>query len=102
MAQAPTTDMLHTFLRHNVLNADQAESRYNDCCREALGMMNSLQREALRQLVEQGPVWDGDVLSKSARDDLLQCGLASRACVKGEQGFTVANYRGWDVLKSTS
>lgn len=94
------TNFLETFLRHNVLYADQAEPRYDDCCREAWKMMSSAGRAELQQLVEQGPVWDGDVISKQARDDLLKCQLASRACVKGEQGYTVANYRGWDVYKS--
>lgn len=54
----------------------------------------------LHQLVEQGPVWDGNVISKSDRDELLTLGLASRVCVKGEQGYTAANYRGWGVLKA--
>lgn len=55
------------------------------------------QRKQLIQLVEQGPVWDGDVYSKAARGDLFDLGLASRAVVKGKDGFTVANYRGYAV-----
>lgn len=98
----PQTDInfLETFLRHNVLHSDQCEPGYIDRCREAWRMLSSARRAELQQLVEQGPVWDGDVISKQARDDLLHCKLASRACVKGEQGYTVANYRGWDVYKS--
>ena len=56
----------------------------------------------LSQLVRYGPVEDGDIESKSARSDLIELGLANRACVKGQQGFTVANYLGWDVLHATS
>lgn len=63
-------------------------------------VMGAAQREQLAQLVRQGPVYDGDLISKSARSDLIEWGLAGRACIKGEQGYTVANYRGWDVLKA--
>jgi len=61
--------------------------------------LTTVQKDMLKQLYENGPVWDGDVISKSARDDLLEMGLASRAIVEGEYGFTVANYDGghwWD------
>lgn len=54
-------------------------------------------REVLQQLVQHGPVWDGHIISKVHRDDLMAASLASRACVKGEQGFTAANYAGWNV-----
>lgn len=62
--------------------------------------LSGAHREALSQLVKQGPVYDGDVISKSLRDDLMQLGLANRVCYKGEQGYTAANYAGWDVLRS--
>lgn len=45
--------------------------------------------EQLGQLVN-GPVWDGDVISKSDRGELFDLGLAIRVCVKGEQGYTGA------------
>jgi len=62
--------------------------------------MPTAEREQLRQLVMEGPVWDGDVVSKSARDNLLRWDLAVRVFVKGEQGFTAATYRGWNVLRA--
>jgi hypothetical protein len=83
-----------------IVNADQCSEYYEEHCRTAWNCMNLGQREILKQLVETGPVWDGDIASKQNRDDLFAFGLASRACVKGEQGFTVANYRGWDVYKA--
>ena len=58
-------------------------------------------QETLRQLVQHGPIWDGDIVSKASRDDLFRLGLAARACVKGEQGYAVANHRGWDVWKQS-
>jgi hypothetical protein len=85
------------FVRYRLLNMDQCDADYDPICRRAFSIMSLAQRDGLRQLITQGPVWDGDVSSKAARDDLLQMGLASRACVKGEQGYTVANYRGYDV-----
>ena len=54
--------------------------------------------EQLQQLVD-GPVRDGDVISKSSRSDLFDFGLAVRVCVKGEQGFTGATYFSYSVMK---
>jgi hypothetical protein len=88
------------YVEHRILNADQADEDYDRRCRRAWTLMTSAQREVLAQLVRNGPIWDGDIASKAGRDDLLVCRLASRACVKGEQGYTVATYRGWDVFKS--
>lgn len=61
--------------------------------------MNGAERETLRALVLHGPLWDGDVPSKSGRDGLLRRGLASKAIVKREQGYQIANYRGWQVYR---
>lgn len=57
------------------------------------------ERDCLRQLVNEGPVFDGDILSKSARDDLIDYGLAVRCCVKGEQGYAAATYPAFPLLK---
>jgi hypothetical protein len=53
--------------------------------------------EQLEQLVN-GPVWDGDIISKSCRGQLFECGLAIRVCKNGEQGFTGATYFAYSVL----
>jgi hypothetical protein len=58
------------------------------------------ERETLRCLILKGPVWDGDVPSKAGRDGLLRKGLASKAIVRREQGYQVANYRGWQVYRT--
>lgn len=63
--------------------------------------MSGAERETLRALVLRGPLWDGDVPSKSGRDGLLRRGLASKAIVKREQGYQVANYRGWQVYRAS-
>lgn len=61
----------------------------------------SAHREVLKQLLTK-PTWDGDICSKSARDDLIDWGLATRCCFNFEQGFTTATYLAgsvWRVIK---
>ena len=65
----------------------------------AWNAMSGGEQEALDQLLFKGPVWDGDVISKEARDALLSWGLAVRCCVKGEQGYTAASYRAYHIFK---
>lgn len=55
--------------------------------------------EPLYQLAERGPVFDGDVISKSARDCLLDIGACSKVWVKGEDGFNAATYFGGYLLR---
>lgn len=55
--------------------------------------------EQLTQLVN-GPIEDGDIISKSCRHDLFEVGLAIRVCHKGEQGYTGATYFAFSVLKA--
>lgn len=57
------------------------------------------ERETLHCLVAQGPVWDGDVPSKTGRTSLIAYGLASKALVRGEHGYQVANYVGATVFR---
>lgn len=54
--------------------------------------LSPAQRAVLKQLLFQGPVWDGNVVCKSARDVLIHYGLASRCCFLGEPGYAVATY----------
>ena len=61
--------------------------------------LDSGQCESLKQLLFQGPVWDGNVPSKSARDDLIRWGLAARCCFMGDQGYTVATYPAFSIFK---
>jgi hypothetical protein len=84
-------------LAETVCSTDQADDHYEGLCSILYNRMTPPQKAQLAQLVLRGPIWDGDVLSKQARDDMLTLKLASRACIKSEQGFTVANYRGCEV-----
>lgn len=47
--------------------------------------------DVLRQVLK-APTWDGDIASKSARDDLIKWGLAARCCFNFEEGYTTATY----------
>ncbi len=91
---------LFSTLLETIWNYDQCSTDYEIASFALWHAMPSKCRDVLRQLVENGPVEDGDICSKSGRDDLIEWGLASRACIKGEQGYTVANYTGCDVKRS--
>ena len=56
--------------------------------------------DTLVALVEGGPLWDGDVPSKSQRDELIRKGLAVRIVHCGEDGYTAATYAGRDAYKA--
>lgn len=55
--------------------------------------------EQLWQLQSKGPLWDGDVISKADRDELLSIGACGKVCVKGEQGFNACTYFGHSLLQ---
>lgn len=59
--------------------------------------MTGAEKETLIALVERGPLWDGDVPSKSGRDALIDRGLAARIVVRGEDGWQAATYAGRDA-----
>lgn len=52
------------------------------------------QMDTLIALIERGPVEDGNLPSKSARDQLILSGDAARCVVQCSQGFQVATYKG--------
>ncbi len=62
--------------------------------------LNGAEVDTLVALVEQGPLWDGDVPSKTGRDRLIDRGLATRVVVKGEDGWTAASYTGRDAYRA--
>lgn len=78
--------------------AHTAEDSYFDICKAIALIFPKQFVEQLEQLVN-GPVWDGDVISKADRGVLFDMGLAIRVCHKGEQGYTGANYTAFTILK---
>ena len=65
-----------------------------------MSMLTGSEMDTLIALVEQGPLWDGDVPSKHGRDALIAQGLAVRVVVKGEDGWQAATYAGRDAYKA--
>lgn len=86
------------FLTEVVERARSADTGYFAYAHIAACVLDKQLHEQLRQLVN-GPVWDGDVLSKSYRSELIELGLGVRVCKDGEQGFTGATYFGYSVNK---
>lgn len=62
--------------------------------------MTGGEKDTLIALVEHGPLWDGDVPSKVARDALIAQGLAVRVVVRGKDGWQAATYAGRDAYKA--
>ena len=75
---------------------DDAYFTYGSIVWDAL---SPAQREQLKQLLYQGPVWDGNVVSKTACDQLMRWGLATQCCFLGEQGYTAATYIAYSIAK---
>lgn len=65
--------------------------------KQLASMIYGTYHEILAQFVEKGPVEDGDCMSKSLRDDLIEWGLLNKVLVNGEWGYTAANYMGGHV-----
>lgn len=62
--------------------------------------MRGAELDTLIALVERGPLWDGDLPSKTGRDCLIERGLAVRVVVSGEDGWQAATYAGRDAYKA--
>lgn len=55
--------------------------------------------EQLWQLAHKGPVWDGDVICKGDRTELLEIGAAAKVLCNGEYGFQSCTYLGGRLLR---
>ncbi len=97
-----TKDKMLRELAASVVGQDQCTDEYPIACIELYEALPGNAKEMLRQLFLQGPVWDGNCVSKAGRSVLFELGLASRAIVKGECGYTVTNYTGGDVYRTWS
>lgn len=87
------------FLKEVVQRGSMATDGYFTYAHLAAVLLPKHLHEQLRQLVN-GPVWDGDVVSKSHRGELFALGLATRVCYKGETGYTGATYFAYSVFKA--
>ncbi|SAK59606.1 hypothetical protein AWB81_01868 [Caballeronia arationis] len=55
--------------------------------------------ETIIALIERGPVGDGDIPSKVARDELMSRGFAARVIVNQKEAGNVATYAGRELYK---
>jgi hypothetical protein len=62
--------------------------------------MTGAEIDTLIALVERGPLWDGDLPSKSGRTDLIERGFAVRCIFAGEDGYQAATYAGRDAYRA--
>lgn len=84
----------------NALQAMEDDDKYFSYAPIVWDALSPQHREQLNQLLHHGPVWDGSVISKSHRSDLIEWGLATRCCFMGEQGYTAATYLAYTVFKA--
>jgi hypothetical protein len=61
--------------------------------------LSSAGETTLRACHTHGPLEDGDVPSKSGRDDLLNNGFVAKVVVRGEQGYNACTYKGHLALR---
>lgn len=82
-------------------NVNQCDENWDIAIEDfAMYVLKNKLFDQLAQLVIQGPVDDGDVISKRDRDTLVEAGLAVRVTYQGQFGFTSATYRGGFVMKT--
>ena len=82
-----------------VFELDESEvddARYREIWRGLSGAA----KDTLHCIFKRGPTWDGDVPSKSGRDELLEKKLAVKMCIaNGEQGYQACTYLGSRVFR---
>jgi hypothetical protein len=87
-----------SFIRELIERGSGASEGYFQYAHLVACLLDRRLHEQLRQLIN-GPIYDGSVISKSQRDELLRLRLATRVCCKGEQGYTAARYFALSVMK---
>jgi hypothetical protein len=61
--------------------------------------MDSGERDTLKAAWQNGPLWDGDVPSKTARDKLVFDGYIAKVVVKGQDGYNACTYLGHQAYR---
>lgn len=56
--------------------------------------MSAAESDVIIGCFESGPLYDGDVPSKTGRDSLLTDGFISKVVIKGEEGYNACTYKG--------
>lgn len=87
------------FLKEIIKRGSKSDDGYFTYAHLTAVLLSKKYHDSLFQL-HNGPVWDGDVSSKSERDYLISIGLATRVCVGGQQGYTGTVYFAHTVIKA--
>lgn len=87
-------EQLFDILHESVYTSSAEEIKY--ACRVIIDTqaMNSGERDCIRAAFLQGPLFDGDVPSKTDRDTLISKGYMVKVVVAGEEGFNACTYKG--------
>ncbi len=56
--------------------------------------MSAGERDTIRAAFTKGPISDGDVPSKSSRDQLVKDGFIAKVVAFGQEGYNACTYRG--------
>ena len=56
--------------------------------------MGAAERDTITAAFKHGPLYDGDIPSKSGRDSLIKCGLITKVVVDGQEGYNACTYAG--------
>jgi len=66
--------------------------------------MNNAERDCIVASYEVGPLFDGDVPSKTGRDKLIEMGYMAKVVVNGGDGFNACTHKGawaYRILKAS-
>jgi len=64
-------------------DSDERSDAWDEWYKDTASKLNGAELDTLVALMRSGPLWDGDVPSKSARDTLLDLELCSKIIVSG-------------------
>ena len=81
--------------------AEENEIIYFEICKATALIFPKCLIESLKQFVN-GPIKDGDEISKAEKILLKRIGLCISICLNGEQGATGAKYIAYTILKAIS
>lgn len=87
------------FLKELIRRGEVSDDGYFEYAHLVAILLPKHLHEQLQQLIS-NPTYDGDVVCKSYRDQLLSLGLACRVCANNEQGYTAAKYFAYSVMKN--
>ena len=85
---------------HESITLSSAEDIKNACALIIEAQwLDAAERDVLRALYREGPLWDGDISSKKGRDLLLSKGYVEKIVVREEEGYNACTYDGARVYR---